>query len=131
MKSKLMTLTLAGALALGSAAALQAGHPGRGGDGGCEGGPHRMEFGLDHVTKQLDLTPQQQAQVAPILDAAKPQIAAIHKEAMEKTHAIMQASTTQIRAILTPEQQQKLDKLQAAHEKMLEAMKELHEAKTE
>jgi Spy/CpxP family protein refolding chaperone len=128
MKAKLITLSLAGAFALGTSA-LYAGRPGGGGGPDCHGdGPHQMGFGLEHVTKELDLTAQQQAQVAPIIDAAKPQILAIHREAMEKTHAIMQSSVAQIRPLLTPEQQQKLDKLQQAHEKMREAMKELHEA---
>jgi Spy/CpxP family protein refolding chaperone len=127
MKTKLMKLSLAGALALGTAAALYAG-PREGGPDCHGGGPQKMGFGLEHVTKELNLTAQQQTQVAPIIDAAKPQILAIHREAMEKTQAIMKASAAQIRPLLTPEQQQKLDKVQQAHEKMREAMKELHDA---
>jgi Spy/CpxP family protein refolding chaperone len=88
-------------------------------------------FGLKHVTKELDLTPQQEAQVKPVIDAAKPQLRAIHEEAMQKSRAIIDASIAQIRPVLTPEQQAKLDKLQAAHEKMREAMREMHEAKAD
>ena len=131
MKRKLIALSIAGALALGTGAALQA-HPEGDGKG------HRMHkmkmmhgFGLKHVTKELDLTPQQEAQVKPVLDAAKPQLRAIHEEAMQKSRAIIDASIAQIRPVLTPEQQQKLDKMRAAQEKMREAMREMHEAKAD
>ena len=129
MNRKLMTLAVAGALALGGGVALQAGPAG--GGMGCHGRGHHKGFALDHMTKELELTPQQQAQVAPIIDQAKPQIRAIHREAMEKTHAVMETSTAQIRPLLTAEQQQKLEALQKAQEKMREAMRELHEAKTQ
>ena len=132
MKRKLIALSIAGALALGTGAALQA-HP-----EGADGKGHRMHkmkmmhgFGLKHVTKELDLTPQQEAQVKPVLDAAKPQLRAIHEEAMQKSRAIIESSIAQIRPVLTAEQQAKLDKLQAAHEKMREAMREMHEAKAD
>jgi len=127
MKRKPIALTIAGVLALGSGAALQAKNHGH--EGGKRHGK-MGKFALEHVTKELDLTPQQQAQVAPIIDQAKPQIRAIHQEAMQKTHTVMQASVAQIRPLLTPEQQQKLDRLQQAHEKMREAMRELHDAKS-
>jgi Spy/CpxP family protein refolding chaperone len=131
MKRKLIALSIAGALALGTGAALQA-HPEGDGKG------HRMHkrmmmhgFGLKHVTKELDLTPQQEAQVKPVLEAAKPQLRAIHEEAMQKSRAIIESSIAQIRPVLTPEQQAKLDKLRAAQEKMREAMREMHEAKAD
>ena len=133
MNTKLIALSIAGALALGTGAALQA-HP-EGADGK---GPHMHRkmmmhggFGLKHVTKELELTPQQEAQVKPVLDAARPQLRAIHEEAMQKSQAIIEASIAQIRPVLTPEQQAKLDKLRAAHEKMREAMREMHEAKAD
>ncbi len=129
MNRKLLTLAIAGALALGSGAAVQAeghgGHRGWHGQGGHEG------MGLKHLTKALDLTADQQAKVQPIIDAAKPQIVAIHQEAMQKSKAVLDASMAQIRPILTPEQQTKLDKIQAAREKMREAKKDLRDARTE
>ena len=64
MNRKLLTLTIAGALALGGGAALEANDMG----GGRHGHRHgKMGFGIEHMTKELDLTPQQQAQVNPIL----------------------------------------------------------------
>jgi len=127
MKRIFIALTIGAALTVGTLGVYA--H-----EGGGHGG-HRFMHGkggkmaLEHLTKDLDLTLQQQAQVAPIIDQAKPQIQAIHQEAMQKTHAIMQSSAAQIRPLLTPEQQQKLDQLQQAHEKMREAMKEMHAAK--
>jgi hypothetical protein len=53
---------------------------------------------------------------------------AIHKDAMEKTHAIIDKTMTQIRPILTPDQQKKFDALQKARQDMRSAMQELHAA---
>lgn len=121
-KTNLMKLTViaavtAGALALGTLSAQ-----------GPEG--HHMMMGnpLEHLTKELNLSADQQAKVAPIVDAAKPQIRAIHEEAMQKMRAILEASGAQIRPLLTPEQQTKYDALKKAHQDMMNAMKEMHEA---
>lgn len=84
---------------------------------------------LEHLTKELDLTPDQQAKVAPIVDQAKPQIQAIHQEAMEKTRAVMENSAAQIRPLLTPQQQAKFDAIKKAHQDMLNARKEMHQAR--
>jgi len=99
-----------------------------GGPGGCPGGWHGHGFAMEHLTKGLDLTPDQQSKVQPLIDQAKPQIIAIHKDAMEKTHAIMDKTMTQIRPILTPDQQKKFDAFQKAHQDMRNAMQELHAA---
>jgi Spy/CpxP family protein refolding chaperone len=89
----------------------------------------RMGMGLQHLTKELDLTEAQKAQVQPIVDQAKPQIRQIHREAMEKSKAVMENAAAQIRPLLTPEQQKKFDAMRAAHAKMREGMRELHDAK--
>lgn len=120
MKSKITAAVIAGALALGTAFAQGPGEHGH-------GGPGMMGNPLEHLTKDLNLTPDQQAKVTPIVDAAKPQIQAIHQEAMQKMRAIMESTGAQIRPLLTPEQQTKFDAMKAAHEKMHEAMKEMHD----
>ena len=84
---------------------------------------------LEHLSKDLELTDDQKAKVQPIIDQAKPQIEAIHKEAMEKTHAIMENTAAQIRPLLTPQQQQKYDAMKKAHEEMRKAKQQLHDAK--
>ena len=132
MKTKLnlMTVTALGAVALASYAFAE---PPSGGPGGHRhgGGWHGHAFALERLTKSLNLTPDQQTKVQPLIDQARPQIIAIHKDAMEKTHAIMDKTMTQIRPILTPDQQKKFDALQKARQDMRNAMQELHAAMQE
>ncbi len=131
MKLQLFTLTVAGALALGSltAHAEDEGKRWHGGGGGGHGGMHQGMM-LEHLTKTLDLTPQQQAQIAPIVEQARPQMKAIHEEAMQKAHAVIENTANQIRPLLTPQQQSKFDALKKAHEDMKTARRAMHEAKT-
>jgi Spy/CpxP family protein refolding chaperone len=109
---------------------LHAHPPGEKGERG-HGGHHKMRMGMgvEHLTKELDLTETQKAQVQPIVDQAKPQLRQIHQEAMEKSRAVMETAAAQIRPLLTAEQQTKFDAMRAAHQKMREAKRELHEAK--
>ena len=67
---------------------------------------------LDRITEDLNLTPEQKAKVQPILDQARPQIAEIHRDAMQKTKTVMDNAMAQIRPLLRPEQQKKLDESQ-------------------
>jgi Spy/CpxP family protein refolding chaperone len=124
MTQKLITLMAAGALTLGGLTYLQAGEH--------EHGPgpkmHRMGNPLEHLSEKLDLTAEQKAKVQPIVDQTKPQIAAIHQEAMEKMRAIMESAGAQIRPLLTAPQQEKFDAMKKAHEDMHKAMQELHDA---
>jgi len=123
MKRKLLAVGAAGAIALGGFALVQA-QPGAGGAGHW----HGHAFGLRGITEKLDLTSEQQTKVQPILDQAKPQIAAIHQEAMQKAKGVIDNSLSQIRPLLTADQQKKLDAVQKAHQDMLNARKQLHDA---
>lgn len=116
----------AGGLTLGGLTYLQAKEP-------CEhgSGPHHprmMGNPLEHLGESLNLTVDQKTRVQPIIDQAKPQIAAIHQEAMEKMKAIMESAGTQIRPLLTAEQQEKFDAMKKAHEDMHKAKQEMHDA---
>jgi len=122
MKRHLLALAAAGAIALGGFVVVQA-QPGPGGAGHCG-----HAFGLSGITEKLNLSADQQAKVQPILDAAKPQIAAIHQEAMQKMHTVMNSTLSQIRPLLNADQQSKLDAIQKAHEDMQNAAKQLHDA---
>jgi Spy/CpxP family protein refolding chaperone len=124
MKRNLLTVVAAGAIALGGFVIAQA-QPCPGG-----GGPGHA-FGLQHLTDKLNLTSDQQTKVQPILDAAKPQIRAIHQEAMQKAKTVMDSTLSQIRPLLNPDQQKKLDAIQKAHQDMMNAHKELHDAMQE
>jgi Spy/CpxP family protein refolding chaperone len=128
MKTKLLILTAVSAAALASFTYLQAEEFDGHGPGPGHGPGHHMENPLQHLTESLNLTDAQKAQVQPIVDQAKPQIAAIHHEAMEKMRTVMETAAAQIRPLLTPEQQQKLDATKKAHEDMHKAMRELHDA---
>jgi Spy/CpxP family protein refolding chaperone len=133
MKRNLLAVATAGAIALGGFVVVQA-QPGPGGAGNCMGGAghwHGHAFGLRGLTSKLDLTADQQTKVQPILDAAKPQIAAIHQEAMQKMQTVMTGTVSQIRPLLNADQQKKLDAIQKAHEDMMNAKKELHDAMQE
>jgi len=123
MKRNILAFVAALAIALGGFVAVRA-QPGLGGPGGW----HGHALGLQHLTEQLNLTSDQQTKVQPILDAAKPQIAAIHQEAMQKMKGIMDGTLSQIRPLLTADQQKKLDAVQKAHQDMMNAHKELHDA---
>ena len=105
MKRNFLTLTAAGLIVLGGFAVVQA--------QGQHGGGARGH-GLERLTEGLNLTPDQQAKVQPIINQAQPQIAAIHREAMQKMKAVVENTASQIRPLLTPEQQKKLDDNQKA-----------------
>src|SRR5205085_7387937 len=115
-------LTIIAAIALTAFGVAQAQPP-----AGPHGSWHRNP--LEEMTKSLNLTADQQTKVQPIVDQAKPQLQTIHQEAMTKAKSVIDASITQIRPLLTPEQQTKLDAITKAHEDLHNAMKELHEAK--
>ena len=125
MKRKLLAVVAPGAIALGGFVIVQA-QPGPG-HGGFGGG-HGHAFGLRGIADKLDLTSEQQTKVQPILDQAKPQIAAIHQEAMQKAKTVIDSTLSQIRPLLTADQQTKLDAIQKAHQDMMNAHKELHDA---
>ena len=85
---------------------------------------------LEEMSDSLNLTAEQKAKIQPIIDQAKPQLQAIHQEAMEKAKSVVDASVAQIRPILTTQQQTKLDGQIKAHEDMINAMKEMHDARS-
>jgi Spy/CpxP family protein refolding chaperone len=129
MKRNLLAVVAAGAIALGGFAFVQA-QPGTGGP--CAAGHgYGHAYGLKGITDKLNLTADQQAKVQPILDAAKPQIATIHQEAMQKMKTVMDSTVSQIRPLLNADQQTKLDAIQKAHQDMMNAHKELQNAMQE
>jgi len=71
------------------------GHRGHG------GGP------LEHLAYALGLSGSQQAAIAPIIEAAKPQLKTIHDNAMAQRKAVIESAASQITPLLTPDQQTK------------------------
>jgi hypothetical protein len=122
MKRNLLAVVAAGAIAVGGFIVAQA-QPDSG--SGCA---HHHAAGLQGLTDQLNLTADQQTKVQPILDQTKPQIAAIHQEAMQKMKTVLDGAASQIRPLLTADQQTKFDAIRKAHQDMMNAAKELHQA---
>ena len=125
MKRNLLTLVAIAGIAVGGSAWAQPGPDADGPHGGWHG---HGGSPLEHLSDTLNLTADQKAKVQPILDQAKPQLEAIHQDAMTKAKAVLDNATAQIRPLLNADQQAKLDNLQKAHQDMHNAMKEMHDA---
>jgi protein CpxP len=129
MKSRLITLSTACVTLLATVAIGLAQDPAAKND---ERGPRRWHHKhgnpVEHLTKALDLTPDQQAKIQPIFDQAKPQIQAARQESRQKVQAIRENTMAQIRPILTPAQQTKFDAMKKAREDMRKARQEMRDA---
>ena len=73
----------------------------------------------EHFRKALDLTPEQEAKIIPIIDATSTKLEAIRLETAERVRAVMAESKREVAPQLSPEQQEKLDKLEAHHRKVM------------
>ena len=131
MKRNIITVAAIGAILLGGFVLAQAEQGQRQRGGGRWHGHGGHGFGMEHMIRGLDLTPEQQTKVQPIIDQAKPQIVAIHQEAKQKTKTVIDGAVAKIRPILTPAQQKKFDDLQAARQEMQNARQKLHDAMRE
>lgn len=127
MNRTLLSLMVAGAVALGGGAALADEH------GGHKMKRKHMHGGMkiEKLTRNLDLTPEQEAQIKPILEGMKPQLKAIHEEARQKADTVVQENMAKIRPLLNAEQQAKFDKMREAREKMREARQLMRDARAD
>jgi len=73
---------------------------------------------LDFLTQRLKLTADQQAKVQPITVDAEQKLHALHHEELERGSQIFKAMDDQISALLTPDQQAELQKMESEREKM-------------
>jgi periplasmic protein CpxP/Spy len=78
---------------------------------------------LQHMTKKLDLTADQQTKIKPILEQEQQQVQDVRNDkslSKEQRHAKFQDMhkdfSGQIRAVLNPDQQAKFDQMQQKHE---------------
>lgn len=86
------------------------------------GPPHSGEVGdrmREHLRRALDLTPEQAAKIAPIVDATSAKLEAIRVETAQRVRSAMEESERQISPELTPEQQEKLHKMKMQHHKIM------------
>ena len=94
------------------------------GQGGGMAAAHRMqspELKLQHMTRQLDLTPEQQQKIKPILEQESQQMASLHQDntlsqqdRRNKFQQIRQNTDEQIKPILTPAQQEKYEMMESS-----------------
>ena len=73
----------------------------------------------EHFRRSLDLTPEQESKVAPIIESTSKKLEAIRQETAERVRQVMEESKKEVAPLLTPEQQKKLDKLEAEHRRMM------------
>jgi Spy/CpxP family protein refolding chaperone len=128
MKSRLITLGAACVALFATVTLGQAQDPAAKNNDRPNRWHHKRGNPVEHLTKALDLTPEQQAKIQPIFDQAKPQLKAARQEAKQKVQAIRENIQSQIRPILTPAQQQKFDAMKKAREDMRKARDEMRDA---
>lgn len=77
-------------------------------------GPERRlpPSAVDMLLRTLQLTDAQKTQLQPYLDAAQPQLTAIREQAREAEATVITQLSSQIRPLLTSDQQTRLDALQ-------------------
>jgi Spy/CpxP family protein refolding chaperone len=78
----------------------------------CHKGAPDMTGMLTHM---LQLTEAQKSQVEPFVAAARPQLTAIHEKARADADVVLKQLHGQIRPLLTPEQQKRLDAMEVLH----------------
>lgn len=123
MHKRLVTLSVAGVLLFGMAGAAQAQDQATPQEGqsqaqpewrGHHGRPMDPDAQLAHMTRQLGLTQEQQAQIKPVLVAHQQQMQALFQDQSlspedrrTKAHAISDETHQKIASFLTDEQKQK------------------------
>ena len=122
-------LAVAAVFALGCAtgALLDSAYRLRAGAAGNQtrGGRHNPEHIFDRMKHDLDLDERQSAEVRKILEETRNEYRALRSEARPRFDTIRQSARTRIRALLTPEQQQRFD----ARVAELDARREAEEGK--
>jgi len=118
MKKLIVLSALAMALTLvGFSAWAQMGAGPEGGMGG-HGQPMSADQRLQMMTKQLNLTADQQEKIKPMLESQNQQMQALHQDTslsqedrMSKMREIRQSTNEQIKSVLNPDQQQKFEQM--------------------
>ncbi len=114
--SRLLAASLfGGALILSAGGALA--------DGGGHGYKYDPKSKLDHMTKKLDLTQEQQDKILPILQDKHQKMEALHNQMKE----VRENAMSQIEAQLNPEQQEKYRKAKEEREAKMKEYKEKHD----
>jgi protein CpxP len=125
MKKALICALLAIAMACCGTALYAQMQEGMGqGSGNGAGMGHHMSTDqrLQHLTRQLNLTDDQQQKIKPILEQEQQQMMSLHQDTslsqqdkMSKIEQIRQGTADQIKPILNADQQKKFDQMQSRH----------------
>jgi hypothetical protein len=86
------------------------------------GPPHSGEVPMkmrEHLRRELDLTSEQEAKLAPIIESTSAKLEAIRVETAQRVRQAMEESEQQVLPELTSEQKTKLKKLKEQHHKIL------------
>lgn len=123
MRNTLCTLALAGLLTVGGGAAIAQDNtaaPPQQGQGYGHRGMMSPDEQLNHLTKALNLSSDQQAQIKPILENAHQQAMQLHQDQslaqqdrFTKMQALHQDTNNKIEAVLNDTQKQKFEEMQA------------------
>jgi Spy/CpxP family protein refolding chaperone len=73
----------------------------------------------DHITRHLDLTPEQLRVIDPILDRTSAELQAIRAETGQRVSETMKRSQQEMAPHLTPEQQAKAEKMKMRHMRII------------
>ena len=73
---------------------------------------------MAHLIRDLNLNADQEAKIQPIVTDAAAKLQALHHEEMEQGSQIFKAANDQINALLTPDQQVEMQKMEAERQKM-------------
>jgi Spy/CpxP family protein refolding chaperone len=128
MRLKIQVLALSGMLALAVSSGLaqatpsgsmeQQGPPPPMGEGMRHHGPMTPEMQLEHLTRALDLSADQQAQVKPILETRRQQMMQLHQDQstsredkMAKMKTLDEDAHSKIAALLNDQQKAKFQKM--------------------
>ncbi len=78
----------------------------------AEGGPAlQKSWFMKRLNRKLDLTEAQQPEVEKILDQTEEEVHELLRQSFSEFSGIMQRQQTQLKEILTPEQQRELDEM--------------------
>ncbi|MGZ5538494.1 MAG: hypothetical protein ACXWG0_08200 [Chthoniobacterales bacterium] len=77
---------------------------------------HRMR---EHLRRELQLTPEQNGKIAPILDRLDQRLETIRNETAQRVTETMNESHAEIVPLLTPEQREKFDQMRERHRHIL------------
>ena len=86
---------------------------------GRHSGAHTGERMRSRLERQLRLTPEQSAQIAPIIDRTAAQLEAIRKETSKRVAATFDQAHQETIPYLTPEQRERLEEMKRKHRRML------------